>query len=56
MDYALFISLALYVAYVVMVARSPRPNGKAVMIALLVAIALYAALKYVFIRFDIQPR
>lgn len=56
MDYALFISLALYGAYVVAVAGSPRQEGRArgMVVALLAAILLYAGLKYTFTPVGIQ--
>jgi hypothetical protein len=57
MAYALFISLGLYGAYVLAVAMSPRRSGKApIIIALLVAILTYTALKVIFIRFGIQSQ
>lgn len=58
MDYALFISLALYAAYIFIArSRSPRPEGWwAVIVPLLVAILFYTALKYAFIEAGIQPR
>ena len=58
MDYALIISLGLYFAYAVMAARSPRQDRRTlrIIIALLVAIAFYTVLKYVFIACGIQPR
>ena len=57
MDYALIISLALYFAYGFTFIR-PRREGRTahVIIALLVAIAFYTALKLAFVAAGIQPR
>jgi hypothetical protein len=56
MDYALFISLALYGAYIAMVGGSSGKDGVAprVIVGLLAAILFYAVLKYAFIQAGIQ--
>jgi hypothetical protein len=56
MDYALFISLALYGAYTGFAERLPDKEGRwrRVIISLLMAILFYAALKFVFIAAGIQ--
>ena len=57
-DYALFISLALYGLYVATVVMRPREerSGTSMIVALIAAIAFYAALKYSLIGLGIQPR
>ncbi len=56
MDYALIVSLALYGGYIAVLTGLPRRNdlGFRVILSLLVAISIYAALKYVFIATGIQ--
>ena len=57
-DYALFITLGLFGLYAVSVVMTPREERSWVrtIIALLVAILFYTALKYAFIETGIQPR
>jgi hypothetical protein len=55
-DYALFISLALYGAYTAFAERSPDKEGRwrRLIISLLMGILFYTVLKFVFIAAGIQ--